>query len=198
MRRSRRRRQKSASLPVVAGSLLGLAVGAACGVYLPGSSLLASAVKVGAWQTDLTTGSEAAGLYTRARTALIGLLALRPDETIYLVAREDDSGAPLRGECRYRLSGSDLPARWWSITVYGSDYFLLSNADRRYSFNATSVPRTPDGRIEFRLGDGEDDLPLPVAGPFVLALRLYNPEPAIAAAPTGLRPPAIERIGSCP
>ena len=60
-------------------------------------------VKVGAWSGSTLTGSPDADMYTRARVALEGLLALGRNETMYYRADTDDSGRPLRSRCSYRV-----------------------------------------------------------------------------------------------
>src|SRR6202008_3721538 len=90
-------------------------------------------VSNGAWQTNLATGSSAADPYLRTYIALTGVLALNKSETIYYEANRDSAGEPLDGKCSYRIDGKDPDARWWSITVYGKDHFLLPNPQKRYS-----------------------------------------------------------------
>ena len=83
-------------------------------------------VKVGAWRGSTLTGSPDADMYTRARVALEGLLALGRDETMYYIATQDDAGRPLRSSCNYRVAGTPPAARWWSITAYADDFFCLT------------------------------------------------------------------------
>ena len=159
-------------------------------------------VSVGAWDTSLLAGSTTADIHTRARVALLGLLALDRSETLYFVAERDDAGRPLRAACDYAIEGTAPPARWWSITAYGADYYLIANPANRYSFNQRTA--APDGVGRFRLVAAREPQPghwLPTTGApdrFVLNLRLYNPEPALAARPETLTPPRITPIGACP
>ena len=91
-------------------------------------------------------GSVDADPWTRARIALTGLLALTRDQAIYFTTQTDDSGARLREECRYRVTGGAMPARWWSVTVYADDDFLPQNEDDALSFDATEVKPDPQGQ----------------------------------------------------
>ena len=84
-------------------------------------------VSDGPWSTSLDTGSSEGGPYLRARIAVHGLLALSREETVYYSALRDSDGADLVGNCSYRLEGRDPPTRWWSITAYGADDFLIPN-----------------------------------------------------------------------
>jgi hypothetical protein len=151
-------------------------------------------VAVGAWRTNTASGSPDADVYTRARVALVGLFALGRAETLYYVARVDDAGDPLDGRCDYRLEGRDLPARWWSITAYAPDSFLVPNDARVYSRSKSTVHRDADGAFVVRVSatarEG-DFLPVPPDGAFDLTARLYNPDDAVQASPGAAALPRI-------
>jgi hypothetical protein len=106
----------------------------------------------------------------------------------------------LRESCSYRLSGEDLPARWWSETLYDAEGFLARNAQDAHSIDATSVVRSVDGAYEALLATGrgqeQNFLATEGAGRFSLTLRLYNPEPVVTSTPEALVLPRISRI-SC-
>ena len=159
----------------------------------------AGSAKSGPWVTSAVTGSADADLRTRATVAIAGLLALSAKEAIYFNAEEDSAGAPLDGRCRYRVSGADPKARWWSVTLYGADHFLVANAEQRFSFHMRNVPRTGLGAFAFDVGpsgEGEDWLPTGGQGHFALMLRAYNPDPAIIGRPDRANLPRIEKV-SC-
>ncbi len=162
-------------------------------------------VAVGAWRMNSLAGSAQAGLYTRARGAVTGLFALNASETIYFAAAQDDAGRPLRAACRYTLTGRSLTARWWSITAYADDFFLIPNAAQRFSYNMGNLAFAPDG--SFTLTTGPDPQPgnwLPTGrqggrqGGLHLLLRLYNPAPAVLALPQATPLPSITPAGDCP
>lgn len=159
-------------------------------------------VKVGPWTGSTLVGSTDADLYTRAKVALEGLLALGRDETIYYVARHDDTGRPLRSACSYRVEGLPPPARWWSITAYADDLFLFDSQNRQYSLNGSTARLDASGRFALATGpkalDGLHWLPTPGQRGLVLTLRLYNPAPELQAAPARLLPPSIQAVGFCP
>lgn len=185
---------------VLAGSALGL--GSAlwmAGLWPEGRSLAFGNVDVGGWRSDFAIGSKAADPYTRARVARHGLLALAKTEAVYFTRAVDDTGAPLREACLYRLSGGTMPAGWWSVTLYDAASMLPANTDGALSIDAQRAgsgpwsaiiaperPEAADGWISSR-----------GAGTFDLTLRLYMPSPELLADPVAtLDPPRIERL-SC-
>ncbi|NBT55040.1 MAG: DUF1214 domain-containing protein [Betaproteobacteria bacterium] len=159
-------------------------------------------VKVGPWTGSTLAGSTDADLYTRARVALEGLLALGRDETMYYVARQDDAGQPLRSACSYRVEGLPPAARWWSITAYADDLFLFDARNRQYSLNGSTARLDARGQFALVTGPqavgGTHWLPTPGQRGLVLTLRLYNPAPELQAAPARLQAPTIQAIGACP
>lgn len=183
-------------LAAIAGVLLGL-----LSVWVALSGGGAVTVGEGPWHVSPDAGSTEAGLTTRARIALFGLFALNPSETVYYNAESDSEGRALSGACGYSVEGAPPDARWWSLTVYGADGYLLPDANGRFSLGATDTGRTPDGGIAIALRptitreNVRDVLPTGT-GAFNLLLRLYNPSPAIASDPTRARLPRIVR-GAC-
>lgn len=159
-------------------------------------------VKVGAWTGSTLTGSPDADMYTRARVALEGLLALGRNETMYYRANSDDSGHPLRSRCVYRVEGTPPSARWWSITAYADDFFLFDAPNKQYSLNGTTAQLDTAGHFALSTGPAPQPdlhwLPTPGDRGLVLTLRLYNPTADLQAAPSKLRPPSIRSLGACP
>ncbi|HPU52508.1 MAG TPA: DUF1214 domain-containing protein [Burkholderiaceae bacterium] len=156
---------------------------------------------VGAWTGSTLAGSPDADLYTRARVALEGLLALGRDETMYYVARTDDRGRALRSQCAYRIEGAPPAARWWSITAYADDLFLFDAPNRQYSLNGRTARLDANGRFVMSTGPlpqpGLHWLPTPGRRGLVLTLRLYQPSAELQAAPAKLAAPSIQPIGEC-
>jgi hypothetical protein len=182
------------ALALFVGTMLGFAATwfSVFGTALPG------AVKDGPWRTSLAIGSSGGGLYTRAAVALHGLLALNRSETVYYTALTDSSGAPLDGACSYAVIGRDPDARWWSITAYGPDDYLIASAAHRYSVSKSSLAREPDG--SFRATVSAQPSPgnwiALMPGRFSLTLRLYNPGAGVAADPAHAALPKIGKL-SC-
>jgi hypothetical protein len=155
-------------------------------------------VSDGPWGTSLYIGSSEGGPYLRARIAVHGLLALSRQETVYYSAARDSDGNVLDGNCSYRIEGRDPPARWWSITAYGADDFLIPNAAERYSISMNSVTRRADGTFVVTLSKQQAESNwIPVAGTrFDVTIRLYNPESTVIADPAHVGLPTI-RKASC-
>jgi hypothetical protein len=154
-------------------------------------------VQNGPWKTSLTTGSSEGGMYQRASVAVHGLLALNRSETIYYTANTDSAGARLSGACTYLVVGRDPPTRWWSITAYGADDYLIANPAGRYSVSMNSVQRAGDGTFRVtvaKAGSGANWIP-PGDGPFSLSIRLYNPDAKVAADPAHVVLPIITKEG---
>lgn len=109
-------------------------------------------VKIGPWQSSTLTGSLKADMYTRARVALHGLLALGRDETMYFVAYDDEQGRPLRSECTYMIQGHAPQARWWSLTAYARDLYLFDVPSKSYTLSSAQAVLDHDGRFFVTVG----------------------------------------------
>jgi hypothetical protein len=154
-------------------------------------------ISSGPWRTSLLTGSSQSGPYLRAFIAVHALLALSREETVYYIARDDSDGHALDGHCSYRVEGRDPPARWWSVTAYGADDFLIKNAADRYSVSMNSVTRRADGTFAVTLSrkQAEGDW-IPVAPErFDLMIRLYNPLATVISDPAHVPLPTISKVG---
>lgn len=175
--------------------VLGIALGiGSVRMMLPHSQLGNGGYSVGPWRTGTDYGSASAGMYMRARVALYGLLALDKKETLYYIAQKDDAGAPLSGNCTYVVEGKDLAARWWSVTAYGPDSFLIANDANIFSFAKTTVKREADGHYVVRVSAERQEgnwLPVKAGENFDLTARFYNPDPSLYDAPGSAELPHI-------
>jgi hypothetical protein len=154
-----------------------------------------SRVKNGPWQTNLAAGGTDADMYTRTAVAIGGLLALAKEETIYYNAATDSAGERFDPKCAYRVEGTDPDARWWSITAYGSDHFLIDHPAKRYAVSKTRVVRNAGGTFVVRVSTTEEAQNWIAASPdgFQLTLRLYNPGPSVISDPAGVPLPIITK-----
>lgn len=190
----------------LAGLALGAALGAgtalaAAGIIGPGMKF-GGAIDVSGWSSDWTIGSEAANPWTRARVARHGLLALTKDEAVYFTRNTDDAGDRLTEDCSYRVSGGELPALWWSVTLYDATSYLPGNKDNALSFDKTKASQEgTDADWSFTVASTGPETVGWVsshnAGQFDLTLRLYKPSPALIEDPAAtLTAPQIEKL-SC-
>lgn len=176
--------------------LLGIAIGYFSADFAIRGVGLGGQIKVGPWNTNLANGSKDADMYTRARVARYGLLALDKKETIYYTAGTDDAGDKLSGSCTYVVEGKDLAARWWSVTAYGPDSYLIPNDADIYSFAKTTVKREADGHYIVRVSSDRQEgnwVPVKAGESFDLTARFYNPEASVYAAPAAAELPHITK-----
>ncbi len=176
---------------LVVGSALGLGATYVTAVHasLPGG------VCDGVWHTNLSIGSSSGSPYTRARVALHGLLALNRSETMYYTATTDAAGDPLDGACTYKLKGRILDARWWSITAYGADDYLIPGTDGHYSFSLNDVRNNAGTNYTVKISAKESGRYWIAVKPgrFSLTLRLYNPDAPVVADPAHADLPSLTK-----
>lgn len=177
----------------------GLLIGGGSALLVLGNGQLLGRESRQGWFGNANAGSTAAGPYTRAIIAKIGLLALSRAETIYFHKYDDENGKRLDAACAYELSGGPLPARWWSITIYAADDFLPVNGDAAQSVDATRLAKTADGRWTARVAatraGAADWISSKHAGAFSLGLRMYNPSDAARASLAAIDFPRIRSLG---
>lgn len=177
--------------------LVALVIGVGSAVWVVESLSKVQTIKDGAWTTHPLIGSVQANMYLRATIARIALFALSRTEAIYYNAFTDEEGEPLRPECDYIIEGGDLPARWWSITAYDKDHFLIPNALNRYSYNMKNLRRDEQGRYKIYLSQTPKDLnwlPSATEGTMSLTLRAYNPAPALRENTRNASLPKITKV----
>jgi hypothetical protein len=183
----------------LAKSAIALFVGTGLGLALTWFAVfrgdMPGGVADGPWRTNLSIGAANGDAMTRASVALHGLLALNRSETLYYTATTDSAGAPLDGACTYSIAGHDPDARWWSITAYGPDDYLIANAAHAYSVSKNSVARAKPDLFAATVSPkpASMDWIATAPGRFSLTLRLYNPGAAAAADPAHAVLPAIAK-----
>ncbi len=178
---------------------IGTALGLASAVFSVRSIGNAGSLRVGAWATPLDAGSAARGPYLRAAVALGATLALSRQETLYFSAIADDDGKKLIPTCAYTLDGTDLPSRWWSVTLYDQKHYLIINPQNKYSYASANIAHDTPGHFQIVIDrthhDGNWLNPADAAG-LVLVTRVYQPNPDAAASPASIALPHIKR-GAC-
>jgi hypothetical protein len=151
-------------------------------------------VQNGSWGINTTIGSAQMDPYSKAFVALHGLLALNKSEAIYFFAGEDAAGDSLNGNCTYKVSGTGIQARWWTVTIYGEDDYLIPSDQSKY---ALSVHDLGTDSFSFKVGPdiAETDLGLSTGNEnrFNLTLRAYNPMADLLNNLEGAKLPVIEK-----
>lgn len=186
---------------VLVKGLATLAAGAALGLFATWASVVrgmgGGGIDDGPWHTNLLAGSVASGPYLRASVAVHGLLALDRSETIYYMAQRDSAGNALDGACAYLIVGRDPPTRWWSITAYGADDYLIPGTDGHYSVSKNSILRKDDGSFAATVSQAPAGANWIAVRPgrFSLTLRLYNPGARVTADRAHAALPTLSKIG---
>lgn len=140
----------------------------------------------------------------RSIVAWYGLYALPLSEAAYFSTIMDDYGESLNGSNAYELyfSADELPPEsyFWSLTLYGENYFLVENSIDRYSLGDRSdfLQFNDDGSLNIYIqaaNPGQDLesnwLPAP-EGEFRLSFRIYGPDAQVQSGEYHL--PAVQRI----
>lgn len=175
--------------------LLGILIGASSALIM----LRASPKVAGPWVPSLEAGAAQTDSYTRARASLCCLMAPTRKEMILYRADRDSTGKPLRASCTYQVIGRPLAARWWSLTVYGADRFLIETKQGRYSVNTGSAKPGDNGQFTVEISPkqaGGAWLPTKGTGPITLLLRAYSPAAKLVADPAAALP-SIRPVGTC-
>lgn len=139
----------------------------------------------------------------RAIVAQVGLGANLPEDAIYPLNLADDTGKPLDGSNKYKLTfdKAALPPveAFWSITLYDQEGFQTANALNRFAVSSWMPFKTnPDGSLDLYFQNENPGpekeanwLPAP-KGAFNLTMRLYGPK---SDALTGRwNPPAVKIV----
>ena len=176
--------------------VLGLAGGTAYAVHQVRSGDLGRQITNGPWSTNTDNGTADASALSRARVALFGLLALPAKEAMYFTARTDSAGAALDGNCTYTVSGGELDARWWSITLYKGEGWLVKNEANRWSVGGNAPERDANGNWSFTVSPQSVEgvwLPTGRTPQFDLTLRTYHPKGALLNEPAKAKLPTIKK-----
>lgn len=156
----------------------GLVIGTGGAIWSVRAGALGSNDTIGIWATGKDFGTARASAYTRAVVALYGLLALPATEARYYTAATDDHGDPLNGRCTYRVTGGQLPAKWWSLTLYDPAGYLVANAPGVYSVGSVALPVGEQANWAVMVAPTQQTghwLPTGGVEKFALTLREYLP-----------------------
>lgn len=189
---------KKIIVPIIIAALMFAVGGFVAFRQMKSSNFLTSGqvLKKGSWvlppKMDLS-GS----MMARAKIALTALFALRESEVFYAVAAEDEAGNPLEAGNTYKVTGKNFDTRYWSITLYGEDYFLIPNEQNIFNVNMYDVSYDQEGNFSFVISPKQQSgtwLPSSDTQSFDLLLRMYNPSEAIISDLENLELPIIKKI----
>ena len=160
-------------------------------------------VKNDIWTILPSPGDPDRSIYTRAGVAAAGTFASKKPEQAYYQTEIDIEDQPLNGNCLYRLSGEDIESRWWSITAYANDGFLIENTEKLYSYNSETINYNANGGFEiYFLGDNdfisdvsnENWLRVNQDENFNVSLRIYYPGEEFFSNLRRVNLPIVEKV----
>jgi hypothetical protein len=175
------------------GLLAGAIIGGVSAFLLVQYPPFAFAQRGDNWLVSRDFGTQQSNLWLKAHVATQGLFALPPSEAIYFVAKTDASGNRLQGNCRYRIQGAVPKGGFATLTVYGSDDFLIPNKAKRYSIRLS--PQSPAQAITIAsAGEGVSWLPVAQGEPFSIMLRIYEPSSDLIGQLDRVSLPTVSRL----
>jgi len=183
----------------VALIILSIVLGSAVGVYNIKSGKSDSQRIIGNWQTvDKDKDLNTADLLTIAQVAVYGPYALTKKEVIYVSTSTDSEGNALDPKADYIISGKKLNAKYWSITAYDENGFLIKNPIDKYSYNLETVKYEADStsyKINLSGSEKKENwLPTKDAQKITLVIRLYLPSDELRNNLTVETLPTIQKV----
>lgn len=160
--------------------VISILIGGGVAIYEIRTWKNSSQVSIAHWQTigkDKDVNSDE--LLSIAQIAVYATYPLTKKEVIYLNTSVDSEGNPIDVASDYVIEGKKFDARYWSITAYDQDGFLIQNKINNYSFNFENIAYNPDGnsfKIHLSAKDKKSNwLPITNAKNVSLVIRLYQP-----------------------
>ncbi|PWB28153.1 DUF1214 domain-containing protein [Flavobacterium sp. HTF] len=179
--------------------LLAVVLGSGIGVYNITSGKSDSQRTIGNWQTvDKDKDLSTVDLLTIAQVAVFGPYALTKKEVIYLSTSTDSDGNPLDPKSDYVINGKKLDAKYWSITAYDQNGFLIKNPINKYSYNLEDVKYESDSttyKINLSGSEKKENwLPINNVEKTTLIIRLYLPSEKLRENLTVETLPIIQKV----
>ena len=192
------------SLPIWRLLLRATLLGILAGSVITGFSLREIGMKRwsqnGDWLYQLSVGDASSSVFQKAVIATGGLFALSRSESMYFIAAPQGlDHQHMNGQCHYRIRGTALDTRWWSVTVYGKDRMLIANPEKRYSFSDKTVVWNEDGSFTIDIAPektGTNWIPTSDDPRVIVLLRVYNPSQSLMDQIGTVTLPKVEEV-SC-
>lgn len=172
---------------IALGFLIGIVaitVGGGFATYQISTWKNASQQSIGSWQTigkDKDVNRD--DLLSIAQIAVFATYPLTKKEVIYLNTSTDSDGNPIDSKSDYVIEGKKFDARYWSITAYDQDGFLIKNPINKYSYNFEDVKYAADStsyKINLSATEKPENwLPTTASKKIALVIRLYQPSDAL-------------------
>lgn len=179
--------------------LLAVVLGSGVGIYNIHSGKSDSQRTIGNWKTvDKDKDLSTADLLTIAQVAVYGPYALTKKEVIYLSTSTDSEGNTLDPKSDYVINGKKLDAKYWSITAYDENGFLIKNPINKYSYNLEDVKYEADStsyKINLSGTEKKENwLPINNVQKTSLIIRLYLPSEKLRENLTVETLPTIQKV----
>jgi hypothetical protein len=162
-------------LKIVAAGIVGVMLGLLLTIATLGPTV--HGLVAGPWRGAPRDGAPDIDPYSLAAVDRSGIMPLGAAEGLSFVASTDSAGGPLSAACDYAVTGAMPTARYWTLSALTLGGFPIANPAQRYGFTSAEVVRPSQAPLvisvasEARSGNW---LPIGTAGPYVLALRLYD------------------------
>lgn len=160
-----------------------------------------STLSIGPWTAWPKTGTPDIDPYAQAAIARLGRLPIALGDGVEFLARADDKGRLLDGRCDVELTGVTPAARYWTLTLYGTNGELVANSVKRYGFTSQEILRRADGSFQITIAPRASPgnwLPTGGVERYMLALRFYDTSIGISTKEGREVPMPALSIRSCP
>lgn len=156
-------------------------------------------ITIGSWKAFATRGTPQADPYSQARFSREADLALGTAEGLTFIARQDDSGAPLRLQCAYRIAGPLPPARFWTLHARDEAGKVIRRAGSRApALHSYAMLREGDNTVATTVSrhpSPDNWLAVEGSGDFILVMTFYDTAMASGSRITEIELPQITQTG---
>lgn len=156
-------------------------------------------IKIGAWDAFPEAQTIEADPYAKSHRAGAGKLLYGTAEGLSFTASVDSSGERLSGDCRYKLTGTVPPSRFW--TLYAADQQGNAPDDgsgRPIALNSRNLLHGPDGGMDINIAASAQTfnwLAVPPSAGFKLVLTLLDTPVASSTGLIDIKMPDIRKTG---
>ncbi len=183
------------NIMVFAVVALAVGLGTARVMITDGSAISTS--RFGPWTAWHSLGAASADPYTLAHVSRAGTLPVTTSSAIYLTAKVNEDGDLLDSGCDYAITIPDVPAQWWSLSLFDKSGRPIPNPSDRHSFSRENVVSGFDGVVRIRVAPLARPgywLPSGDSGQLTLVFRAFRPREAVNLAAGELSPDLLPRI----